>query len=431
MLRNGKLKIHIKKPDIDTKLLMLWFLELYSLTIVRYILSSVGVFGGTLRTIVLWGVAFVPIISFLFNIRKIDPRKYSGFIILFAVVIISMLFSIMLNPSLGEYFTRANYGLERILRPDCAIYAFLFIGLFEDTSKLKKNVKAIAYLDFIYRVIFQLVPALSRGYWVDIGPQGQELHFSYSLSFGYAIAFPTIVFAYFFAKERKPIHLAVALVGFWCVLTQGNRGALLVLVIYAGLFVISNIVGSPNATKKALKISGIIIALIIVAVFSDTILNYLYEALKSSGISSRNIEKLLNGSFADDNGRDLIWLTVWNAIRTGGIFGHGMLGDRPYVSPIHTAGYSHNLFLELLCSYGVIGVIIILIIAIDVIRMIFFCKDDDWRELYIILFSISCQLMLSMSFWYVWEFWAAAAVAYRYRKLYGKNGYLKKSQFEI
>lgn len=74
----------------------------------------------------------------------------------------------------------------------------MFIGLFTDASKLLKNIKTIAYFDFIYRVVFQLMPALSKGYWIDIGPDGQELQSSYSLSFGYAVTFPTIVFAYFF-----------------------------------------------------------------------------------------------------------------------------------------------------------------------------------------------------------------------------------------
>ena len=426
MQLDGKLRIRLKKTDLETRLLLLWFLELYALTAARFILSSVGYFQGIFRNVVLWAIASVPIVVFFFNIKRIELRKYSGFVALFFIVILSMLLSILFNPSLEEFFTRANYGLERILRPDCAIYAFLFIGLFEDASKLLKNIKTIAYLDFIYRVIFQLMPALSRGYWIDIGPAGQELHFSYNLSFGYAVTFPTIVFAYFFMKEKKPVYLIFALAGFWCVLTQGNRGSLLVLVIYAGLYLISNIIDSPDAARKLLKILGIIVAVFFIIIVGDVLLNYIAELLASSGISSRNIEKLLNGSFADDNGRDLIWLTVVNAIRTGGIFGHGMLGDRPFVFPLHTAGYSHNLFLELLCSYGVIGGIIILLIVIDTIRMIFFCKETDWRELYIIFFAVSCQLMLSMSFWYVWEFWAAATIAYRYRKMYGRKGYLNQ-----
>lgn len=417
MQLDGRVRIKLKKPDLETRLLLLWFLELYALTVTRFILSSIGYSQGVFRNAILWAVAFVPIVVFLFNIRRIETRKYSGFVILFFLVIFSMMLSLLFNPDLEEFFIRANYGIERILRPDCAIYAFLFIGLFTDASKLLKNIKTIAYFDFIYRVVFQLMPALSRGYWIDIGPDGQELQSSYSLSFGYAVTFPTIVFAYFFLKEKKIVYLLLALAGFWCVITHGNRGALLVLVIYAGLYLISNILGSPNASRKVLKIGGVLVAVFFIIIMGDVLLDYMLEFLVNSGINSRNIEKLLEGSFTDDNGRNLIWLTVVNAIRSGGIFGYGMLGDRIFVSPIHTAGYSHNLFLELLCSYGLIGGIIILMIIIDAIRMIFFCKEKEWRELYIIFFAVSCQLMLSMSFWYVWEFWAAAAIAYKYRHL--------------
>lgn len=425
-MKSGALKIKIKKPDLATELFFLWTFELFALTIARFVLSRLGIFEGVTRTCVLWAIASVPLIVFLINIRRLEQRKYMPFIILFWVVVFAIIISALANPDLWEYFTRANYGLDRIIRPDCALYAFLFFSLFEDPLTMRNNLKIYAILYFFYLIVVQLLPALSQGYWVDIGPSGQELHSTYSLSFGYSIVFPTVVFLYLTFKEKKLRCLLLSLIGLWCVLTQGNRGALLIPIVFAGLMIISNIVGSKTTSKKAIKVIGILFAIIILVIFGQSIVDVILKTLEQSGISSRNIEMLLSGKMTNDNGRELIWLTVINAIKNGGIFGYGMLGDRPFVSPIHYVGYSHNLFLELIVSFGIIGVAISVYIIFDAIRMIFFCKDTEWRELYIILFSVSFQLMLSMSFWYVWEFWAAAAIAYRYRKIYGKNGYLNR-----
>ncbi len=413
---------------------MMWLLELVAMTVARYVLSSVGIFESLTRTVTLWLVASIPLLWFFVNIRTLKTEQFRAALILYVVIGITMLLSVLFNPALAEFYTRSDYGLERIIRPDQAMFAFLFFCLFDDPNELDNNITKFAFVAFVYRIVVQLLPALSKGYWIDIGPQGQELHFSYNLSFGYAMTFPTVVFIRKAMKEKKIKYTVLALIGAWSVLTQGNRGALLVLVVYIGLSVISNIMGSESASKKALKIAGIIIAMLFVAIFGDALLDWGFSLLSNSGLSSsRNIELLLQGKMTGDNGRELIWLTVFNAIKSGGIFGHGILGDRPFVFRLHYAGYSHNLFLELLCSLGIIGAGIIVYIIIDAIRMIFFCKDTEWRELYIILFSVSCQLMLSMSFWYVWEFWAAAAIAYKYRKLKRNNaGYtLNRNKSEL
>ena len=424
---NRMLKLIIRKPTIQSELLILWFMELLALTVARFILSWLGFFEGTVRTVVLWGIAAIPILLFLLHIRQLDQKRYTPFVLLFLFIALAMIISVIANPALGEFYSRSSYGLDRVIRPDSALFAFLFFSLFDNPSELRKNIQICAYIDFIYLVIIDLIPALTRGYWIDIGPSGQEIHFAYNLSFGYSMAFPTIVFLYFSIKERKLIHIVLSLVGMFLIITQGNRGSLLLPVIFIGMMVISGILDSRDMGRKMLKIIGVILAIVIVAAAGESILDWALSTLTQRGVSSRTIQSLLSGSFTNDNGRNLIWLTVIEAIRNGGVFGYGVLGDRPFVFPIHYVGYSHNLFLELICSLGVIGVVICIYIVMDAFRMLFFCKDTEWRELYIILFSVSCQLLLSMSFWYVWEFWAAAAIAYQYRKLNGRRGYIKYS----
>ena len=411
--------LKIRIPTIQTRLLFMWFCELFVLTVVRFVLSRMGIYEGLTRSLILTAIASVPVIILLFQMTIKKLRDWYPFLVLFLFIIVSIVISLLANPKLIEYFTKSNYGIDRILRPDCALYAFLFFVIFRNPKELIKEVSLFAYLDFVYLIIVMLVPALSRGYWIDIGAKGQEIHSQYSLSFGYSMVFPTIIFIYLGYKKRKISALFLSLIGLWSVFTQGNRGALVIPIIFIGLLIISGIIDSKDIPRKAVKIGVVIAVLFLIAVFGNTFLKYIGTFLHSMGISSRSIDMLLQGEFTNNNGRDLIWVTVVNAIRNGGVFGYGVLGDRPFVAPIHYVGYSHNIFLELICSFGIIGVGFSLYIIIDAIRMIFFCKDTEWRELYIILLSVSCQLFISMSFWYVWEFWAAVAVAYKYKKLYG------------
>lgn len=138
------------------------------------------------------------------------------------------------------------------------------------------------------------------------------------------------------------------------------------------------------------------------------------DFLQSLGITSRTIRMMASGRAIDNTGRSEIWAASFSGFQENWILGNGVLGDRPYVFPFHYAAYSHNFFLEMLCSFGVFGIILSALIIIYSIRMLLYCDDKLWRGLFIIFFSISCQLFLSMSFWYVMEFWAAIAIAHNY-----------------
>lgn len=406
------------KIDIKSKMLILWFSELFILTILRFILARLGYNQGIFRNSLIWIVSFLPLVYFLLNISKLKIKDYLPFIFLILTVILIMLISILLNPALTKFFIREGYGIDRILRPDCAIFAFLFIYMFNDPKQLIKILIFYAYIYFVYLVILQLLPALKRGYWVDIGPNGQELKLRYNLSFGYAISFPTIVFLYESIKYKKIHSYIFFILGLWILLTQGNRGAVLIVFVYIFLLMLKNLKSSRYYLLKLIAIFSI---LTILYLYGNKIMIFIASQLNNLGIKSRNIDKILNGSFTDNNGRDLIWSTVIKAIKNGGILGYGMLGDRPFVFPIHYAGFSHNIFLELIVSFGIFGFFIILYLAYIIIRMLFFCRDENWLDIFIILLSCSAQLLLSMSFWYVWQFWAALAVSSKYIRLKNNN----------
>lgn len=403
----------IKKRSVGAWILLLWLLNDIILSISRFLLTRMNIYGF-IRNSILLLLTMIPIAFFSIYMKQIGQRKYRFFLGIYFVIILAFFFTYLINPDIAYFYEREDYGLQRVFRPDGAIYALLFFSLCDNTKELYDIVKKYAYIDFGYLLVFQFLPAYMGGGWADIGSNGTMVVRQYSLSFGYAMLLPVIVFLYLYIKHKKIYYLIFSFVGGVLIFTNGSRGALLMLALFIGLMMISNIVESPKASYKILKIGSIIVLILILFVFGETLLRSFVNFAQDLGIQSRTLDLLLSGDISSDTGRDVIWAAVIDAIKNGGIFGHGVFGERPYVFPIHYAAYSHNIVLELVCSFGIIGVGVCIFLIVGTLRMIFFCKDTQMREIFIIFFSVASQLFLSLSFWYVWEFWAAIAIAHRY-----------------
>lgn len=435
-MKHIPLKITIKKFDGLSVATLLWLSMSLFLAAARFILTQVGIVDGAVRETILFVITCVPFIhltaSGLFSIKE---KKMSisamNFFCLYFVAVFTFFFSLLLNPRLGEFFFRPDYGIGPVFRPDGAIYAFLLFSLFDNPCKIKKVLTKAAFVFFFFQIFVVFIPAMMRGYWIDIAPDGGVMHSRYSLSFGYDMLLPLTVFLTEGMQRHKTYYYIFALISAILIISNGGRGAMVVFLLFLLLLILISIIDSKTSTiKKIFLIIGIVFFTLTFFFFRDDLLTMLISFLTSQKINSRSIDMLIKGSFFSYNGRDLIWNAVIDAIREGGLFGYGMFGDRPFVRPYHIAGYSHNLFLELLVSFGIIGAGIIVYILADAVRMIFFCKDRDWRMIYVILFTCSSKLMLSLSFWYVWEFWAAAAIAYKYRSLKSRNSLTEHSVIE-
>lgn len=417
-MNNRKLlKIRVRKSDYYSRLLLLYLSQLFFLTVARFTLSRMGFDTGFFRNFILSCIASVPVILFLIRMPKITSRIYISFLLLYAVVVATFLITLMYHPEYKQYFTRVDYGLIRVFRPDCAIYAFLFFSLLDNPEDILRTLKKFAYMDFSYLMLVELLPAMSRGYWEDVNSLGQTVQRTYSLTFGYEMLLPAILLLYFYIREKNWVTLILSMIGFVTILTNESRGALIVPIIFVALMFISNILDSKDVSWKAAKIAGIVVIGVVFALFGNMLLSVFVEVLSSMGLESRTLQMLSSGEISNDSGRTLIWARVIAAIQDGGPFGYGVFGDRQFVYGLHYVGYSHNIILELVCSFGVVGIALCVFLIIQSIRMIGFCKDKEWRELFIIFFSISCQLFLSLSVWYVMEFWAAAAIAHKYFQL--------------
>lgn len=384
--------------------------------------SILGVFisNVTLCTYITIAVIYFPVA--IMTIR--GGFKAKDFIILWLTIVLAFGISYLLYPQNAYYFTRKTYGVTyRILRLDRAIYGYLFIRLVNDKKEIFNTLKAASYVLMVYYVL-TLISALRLGYWEEYNSKEQIVRLSYSLVFGYNVILPTLVFVYLAIKNRKIIYYFFSAVGVFCILAGGSRGALICLAAFIFFFTIKN---WKLWSRSYLFLLVSLLAISFCAFFAFGGSAVIIEMLESAGIESRTLNALLEGTILDDHGRNTIWAMAIDMIKNSGFWGYGLYGDRPVISAYHYAGYCHNIFLEILVNFGVpIGLFLIIIIIAASLKMLLFCQDEEWRNLFLIFFACSCELFLSMSFWYVNYFWMAFAIIVCQRKEEGKKRTIKK-----
>lgn len=349
---------------------------------------------------------YIPLFWACLLFRKRIPFD---FIAVFICVVLLFIFSYDLNPQNAYFFTRDIYGIERVFRPDRAIYAYLFIRMFEDDPEgLWKTLRFVALILFVYWSLVML-NSLLRGYWEDYDENGRLIKMRYNLTFGYSILLPIVVFYLNYRDQGNKLQLVLSMIGVIEVFLAGSRGPLICIGL---LFIIELLRNLRYAWAWALIFIGVFLALLIAIVGVETILLAAQDFLQSLGLSSRSLDRLISGTMTDENGRDVIWQAAVESIRNSPIFGYGVYGDRPILYQYHFAGYPHNVFLELALQFGIPFTITLIALFTPIaFRGLFIESSKRWGNAFTVFFIVSSQLLLSMSFWYVPAFWALLATA--------------------
>ena len=140
-------------------------------------------------------------------------------------------------------------------------------------------------------------------------------------------------------------------------LTCGNRGAIMVLL---GFILYCLVFRSKSQSWK--KVLSLITILGAIAFFYSPLflsaLNSLLEVFKRFGLSTRNIQELINGTFiSNDNGRDVLFQTGLEMLKSNP-WGYGIFGEYELMP----SGV-HNMYLQFLIHFGIFfGPFLILLI---------------------------------------------------------------------
>lgn len=346
-------------------------------------------------------VIYIPLILTL--IFRIKAKKMPGSILRFATLytVAAVLFTVTLavHPDYLQYYTRHTYGVwDSVFRPDNgALWACLAVFCSENSKVLKRNMKLAAILLFFYST-YQFMGAGSRGYWQILDYQGRTAAQSYNLGFGYSVMFCALIFFSLFLKEHRIWQGILGICSFIMALVGGSRGCLLVFLIFVILYTIKELT-TVTLKKKILILLAALSGYILIQFSLDHISSVL------SGLNLRTVEMLVNGSIAEDNGRDAIYQLAREAIAHVPLLGYGTFGDRQFIAPYYYWGYSHNLFLELIIDFGrILGLAIFVFLIWKCVQALLKAEGDQ-SSILCILISVNVKLFLSDTFWGYPQFW--------------------------
>lgn len=209
------------------------------------------------------------------------------------------------------------------------------------------------------------------------------------MSYSYDLLPAVVVLLFGFFTKRKTLYLIGGIVGFVIMFFCGARGPILCVFVAIVLYIIFM---TEKTSTKILIVMISAIALVLLLVFWDPIFQALCNIAESSGLSSRMLEKIADGSLVDDSGRGSVRSELIPHLNT---FGYGLYGDR-----VLTGGrYAHNIFVEILVEFGLLfGTAIILLLLFLLVAGLF-TKDRGKRLLFIFFFSTGfVRLLMSSSF---------------------------------
>lgn len=359
-------------------------------------------------------------IGLLLGLMK-QEKSYLAKNILFLVFVCSLLFvNYFLNPEIGVWLQDDTYGLSKIFALDGHIFAggvtaYYIISIHKDPDRILKCLKISNMMIMIYMVMM-LYNRLSKGYFLVEGANGIR-QTEYNMSFGYYCAFISTLNYVFWMENKKKINLIISALFVVLAVSFGSRG---VIVTFA-LFIISQIwisLRESRLTRKIILISLIILLTVALVSFYNEIVIGIQYFLNSIGITNSRTISLLNSStkLLDSNGRDGLWSLGFDMIKAKFPLGYGAFGERIIIGNYVRWGYVHNVFMELVLEFGVIGLTLSIYILYKSFALINNDKSKKWNILFILFFSNCGMLLVSNSFWYCPYFWAAIATGVLYCK---------------
>lgn len=409
-------KLKIKKQNIRNYCLILFLCIDVVYWVIQKILSVLQL--QDFYWIITIAVIYIPLIIY-FCITSVKEFPVDFLIIVLGIILLYAV-TAFFHPEYQEWFHHPVYGVwKRILRPDRGLFLYLFLRIQDDPDEILNCMKIAGYIMFFYCARTFVISTI-RGYWLVYSAQTlTNVEASYSMDFGYDLLLTIMIFSYLALYEKKIRYYLVAGISFAMCLIAGSRGPLLCIGIFGILILIEFM--RNNIKRLMIVLGSISIAFALIWFNFSRIIEIIQSVLSSFGISSRSIQMILEGNVTDNNGRTQIYEMAWSLIQENPITGWGLYGDRYVIGRRFAWGYSHNIFLELMVTFGVvIAVILSLIFFINATRLIIFSKNRSVRILFIICLSISAKLLISMSFWYEPYFWGAIAIFVNWEKRKGK-----------
>lgn len=274
--------------------------------------------------------------------------------------------------------------------------AFILTNIKYD-SKLIIRYSVYVYALYLFFFLFLVFP--QAAYYDKYEYGSTQMGWAYSFVPGVLWGLCMFFYKDFLLQNKKDLIIAIiSLIGscyviLFCTVTRGA-----ILSVLSGIFFIA----LSRVPLKYRKIYLLLFIIIIICVGY-----YAYEVLNSSAMSNVNnigaLQKMIALSNSGDisNGRLEFYRGAIDIIRNYPILGRGV----GYFEGIYGI-YTHQLFLQLLCEMGIIGLILFTIPLYKLVAYFFSSVTTPDSILLIVLFSVTIvNLLFSSTYWLLPNFW--------------------------
>ena len=232
---------------------------------------------------------------------------------------------------------------------------------------------------------------------------------SHSMTIGYNMALCAVFLFYAILKYHYWYDKVIFSALLFLVVFYGNRGALLVVCLAVFIMYYHEKKNKIFENRRTFILFFTCVLMVLILIYTRSIwLQGLNSVANSLGLTSRNLNKILEGNISDDNGRNVYHLYIISCFKDMPIWGYGLLSDRYFLSN----SYVHSLYLEFICDFGYyIGGFLLVHILVSLVRTL---KNAIEKRPLVLLLSIYTitQLTFSSSFTLSLQFYILLGVIF-------------------
>ena len=268
------------------------------------------------------------------------------------------------------------------------------------TDKIKRTIVYLVVYNFIYSIILLLEPDKA----VSIMRSGTMTYLNITMTLGLVLTIclcQVLMIMYGLKKDKKTLFTYVFLAVFMLFVMSGfnSRGTIIIPII---AFIVVLLLVAP---QKPIKIFGVIVAATVLLTIGYNI--YIENA---SSYALNRMLRLFNDTYSE------MRLGLWERYIKEIIEHHWYIfGGGANVSRISLGYYPHNLYLQLIGEYGIIGLLFGVVGTVFIIsRIIIFwkivrrnCDVDAFDNISVAFVCISCLVYYFLTFMKSFSFFDA------------------------
>lgn len=301
------------------------------------------------------------------------------------VILLILLFFAIIDKNTARIIFSQNLVIELFL----GVIAYVIWCNIEDASYLFKQLRATSIILVFVGIMLLFFSRISTNY----------------MAYGYRMLFPTIVLLCFGIVKENRCDLLIGLGGVVAIAIGGSRASLLIAVVAVPIIIMGF---RKYRQTRTLRLCVVFIILcMIVYLFNQQIFSIISNILGNNGTYSRTLAKIIAGTYSSDSHRTESLIYGFDLLSKNGVwhllFGYGLAAERFYflrdLSYMNNYGYPHNIILELLLQYGIVGGALTISVVVHLLKRALTRGMDEHRKMIsyvLVLFNL--QLLVSSSY---------------------------------